>query len=225
MKILVVEDERELREAITTSLLKDGYRVETAIDFGEASEKLFVYAYDCILLDIMLPGGNGLELLRELREQGRGSNVIVISAKDAVDDRVRGLELGADDYLSKPFHLAELNARIHAVLRRNTLEGKPDIVVNNVRLNPDDRQLFIDEEPVMLNRKEFIILRYLLLNRNRLVTKTGLAEYVWGDHIDQADNFDFIYSQIKNLRKKLRGGGAQVQIKTVYGVGYKLTGE
>lgn len=222
MKILIVEDETHLREAVTASLEKENYRVETAADFDEAHEKLHIYEYDCVLLDIMLPGGSGLDLLRELKNQGKSENVIVISAKNALDDKLTGLELGADDYLTKPFHLAELNARIKAVLRRKKLDGKEEVVLKNVRLDLDERQLFVNEMEEPLNRKEFDILNYFLLNQNRLITRIALAEYVWGDHMDQADNFDFIYSQIKNLRKKLRDASAEVEIQTVYGAGYKL---
>ncbi|WP_116128238.1 response regulator transcription factor [Lewinella sp. IMCC34183] len=222
MKILVVEDEQGLREAIRASLKKEGFLVETAEDFHVASEKVFVYAYDCILLDIMLPHGSGLDLLEELQQAGKSENVIVISAKNSVEDKVRGLALGADDYLTKPFHLAELNARVKAVLRRNTLGGKEEVAWANVRMDLDNRLVFIGDRPTDLNRKEFDTLQYFLLNPNRLVTRTALAEYVWGDHIDQSDNFDFIYSQIKNIRRKLKQGAAAVRIQTVYGVGYKL---
>ena len=223
MKILVVEDESGLREAIKASLEVEGFLVETAEDYHVASEKVFIYEYDCILLDIMLPYGSGLELLEELKQCGKSENVIVISAKNSLDDKVRGLELGADDYLTKPFHLAELNARVKAVLRRKKLGGKEEVEWGDVRMDLDNRQVFVDDRPVDFNRKEFAVLNYFLLNPNRLVTRTALAEYVWGDHVDQSDNFDFIYSQIKNIRRKLKQVPAAVKIQTVYGVGYKLT--
>lgn len=222
MKILVIEDEPQLLQSIADSLEKEHYIVETADDYPSAVKKAFVYDYDCILLDIMLPHGNGLELLEKLREAGKHENVIIISAKDSLDDKLRGLDLGADDYLTKPFHLAELNARVKAVLRRNTLDGKPTIDYGNVSLNPDERIVSINKQEITLNRKEFDILKYFLINKNRLVTRTGLAEHVWGDHIDQADNFDFIYYQITNLRRKLQKAEANVEIQAVYGVGYKL---
>jgi DNA-binding response OmpR family regulator len=225
MKILVVEDEPRLREAIGRSLQKQHYRVETAADFVSAWDKVFNYEYDCILLDIALPGGSGLDLLGELKRAGRMGNVIIISAKDALDDKLLGLELGADDYLTKPFHLAELNARVKAVLRRKTLGGKEEVKLNNVRMDLDDQLFFVDDKLISLNRKEFAILHYLMLNQNRVVTRISMAEYVWGDHIDQADDFDFIYSQIKNIRKKLREGDAQLEIQTIYGLGYKLVGK
>ena len=222
MKILVVEDEKDLRETLVESLLKELYVVETAGDFKSALEKISIYDYDCILLDIMLPDGNGLNLLARLKELGKSGNVIIISAKDSLEDKVSGLALGADDYLTKPFHIAELNARIKAVIRRNNLNGKNSIEIGNLILDIDERTLLIAGETLYLNRKEFDILSFFLLNKNRLITKTSLAEYVWGDQIDQADNFDFIYYQIKNLRKKLLESRADVSIESIYGVGYKL---
>lgn len=222
MKILIIEDEKDLRETLEASLLKEQYVVETAVDFDSADEKISVYDYDCILLDIMLPGGSGLEILAKLKELGKSENVIIISAKNSIDDKVSGLALGADDYLTKPFHIAELNARIKSVFRRKNLDGKNTIDIGNLSLNVIDRSLLIAGEAVHLNRKEYDILNYFLLNKNRLITKTALAERVWGDQIDQTDNFDFIYYQIKNLRKKLHESEADVDIESVYGVGYKL---
>ena len=223
MKILVIEDEKDLRETLVASLLKESYVVEAADNFDSAYEKISVYDYDCILLDIMLPGGSGLDLLVELKTLEKSENVIIISAKNSLDDKLDGLALGADDYLTKPFHIAELNARIKAVFRRNNLQGKESIQLGNITLDINERTFSVDHRPVHLNRKEFDILNYFLLNKNRLITKTALAEYVWGDQIDQADNFDFIYYQIKNLRKKLQTAQADIEIESVYGVGYKLT--
>lgn len=222
MKILIIEDELRLLQTLTESLAKEKYIIETASDFNTAMDKIGVYDYDCILLDIMLPGGSGLDILKELKRQEKSQNVIIISAKDSIDDKVAGLELGADDYLTKPFHTAELNARIKAVLRRKNLDGKNSIEIGNVELDLLNRELKVNNENVALNRKEFDILNYFLLNKNRLITKSALAERVWGDHIDQADNFDFIYYQIKNLRKKLQQANAHIEIEAVYGVGYKL---
>lgn len=222
MKILVIEDEKALGDTLKTSLEKELYVVELAGTFRDALEKIGIYDYDCILLDIMLPGGSGLELLKELKKLGKSGNVIIISAKDSLDDKLKGLELGADDYLTKPFHIAELNARVKAVLRRNNLKGSYTIDWGNATLNIDERTLTVNEEEVYLNRKEFDILNYFLLNKNRLITKSALAEYVWGDQIDQVDNLDFIYYQIKNLRKKLLSAEADIEIESLYGVGYKL---
>lgn len=223
MKILVIEDEIQLLEAIRESLLKEKYTVETAQDFTVAYEKIALYDYDCILLDIMLPGGSGFQILEKLKDMDKSENVIIISAKDSLEDKLNGLALGADDYLTKPFHIAELNARIKAVLRRKKYDGKNEIVIGNVTLDIDERTLSIAGKNIHLNRKEFDILSYFLSNKNRLITKTALAEYVWGDEIDQADNLDFIYYQIKNLRKKLDDSNAEVVIEAIYGVGYKLS--
>lgn len=222
MKILIIEDEHALSEAIKASLELEQYVVETTANYGTAHEKVFMYAYDCILLDIMLPGGSGLQILRELNTAGKTENVIIISAKDALDDKVEALNLGADDYLSKPFHLSELNARVKAVLRRNKLNGKETLDIANVSLDVVNRMVMVQEVELPLNRKEFDILKYFMMNKNRLITRNALAEYVWGDHIDQADNFDFIYYQIKNLRKKLQSTPAQIEIQAIYGIGYKL---
>lgn len=222
MKILIVEDEKELLEAISASLIKEHFIIETAADYPTALEKIIVYDYDCILLDIMLPGGSGLQLLEQLQDSRKSENVIIISAKDSLDDKLAGLELGADDYLTKPFHIAELNARVKAVLRRKKLAGKDTIETTNLVLDLQERQLFVSGELVILNRKEFDVLNFFLLNVNRLITKSSLAEHVWGDNIDQADNFDFIYYQIKNLRKKLQAANAAIEIESVYGVGYKM---
>ncbi len=222
MKLLIIEDEPGLRDAISASLAEEHFVIETAGDFHTALEKSLVYDYDCIILDIMLPGGTGLQLLEHLKKDGKPANVIIISARDALDDKLTGLELGADDYLTKPFHLAELTARVKAVLRRKNLDGKNSLEAANVVLDINERQLLVNEANVPLNRKEFDILNYFLLNKKRLVTKTALAEHVWGDDIDQADNFDFIYYQIKNLRKKLQAAGADLEIVSVYGIGYKM---
>ena len=225
MKILIVEDEPALRELIQRSLEKERYIVEVASNFDTAIEKVEMYDYDCILLDIMLPGGNGLDLLRHLKDLRKKENVIVISAKDSLEDKILGLELGADDYLPKPFHLAELNARVKSVLRRKHRDGEHAITMGNVRLLPDSFQVWINDEQLELSRKEYDILHYFMNRPGRMVNKNTLAESVWGDHIDQVDNFDFIYAQIKNLRKKLKEKSATIELKSVYGFGYKLVVE
>lgn len=222
MKILIVEDEPSLRELIQRSLEKERYVVETAANFKSALLKLEDYEYDCILLDIMLPDGNGLALLEKLKAMHKRENVIIISAKDSLEDRVLGLDLGADDYLPKPFHLAELNARIKSVIRRHQNEGETSIEAGNIRVIPDRFQVLVDGRAVELNRKEYDILLYFINRPGRMINKNTLAESVWGDHIDQVDNFDFIYAQIKNLRKKLKEAGATPDIKAVYGLGYKM---
>lgn len=225
MKILLVEDEKDLRETVKAFLVKEKFVVECAEDYPTAVRKIIEYDYDCILLDIMLPGGSGLSVLAKLKKQRKQDSVIIISAKNSIEDKVEGLELGADDYLAKPFHLAELNARIKSLLRRKKAGGDTSIILGNVTLYPDTRKVMIDEKELELNRKEFDILYYFMSNPNRLINRTALAESVWGDHIDQADSLDFIYSQMKNLRKKMKTAGSQAEIKSVYGMGYKLTME
>ena len=174
--------------------------VEQAADYASALDKIAGYDYDCILLDIMLPDGSGLQLLEELKRQRRQAGIIIISARDSLDDKIEGLELGADDYLPKPFHLAELSARIRSVVRRHQRGG----------------------QEVELLRKEYDILYYFMSRPNHMIDKTTLAEAVWGDHIDQADNFDFVYAQMKNLRRRLHDAQADIEIRAVYGFGYKL---
>lgn len=223
MKILIVEDEQDLRETIRASLLKEKFVVETTADYFSALDKINDYDYDCILLDIMLPGGSGLDLLRELKRLHRSDSVLVISAKDSLDDKVEGLELGADDYLAKPFHLAELNARVKSLIRRRQAKGDVTVALGNLLLYPDKRQVKINGKPLQLNRKEFDLLYYFVVNPGRVINKMSLAESVWGDNIDQADSLDFIYSQVKNLRKKLRQAEATIELKAVYGFGYKLS--
>ncbi len=222
MKILVVEDELELLDSIVQSLEKEQFLVEKAVDYHSALDKIIGYEYDCILLDITLPDGSGLEILKTLKKENKKSSIIIISAKNSLDDKLIGLDEGADDYLVKPFHLAELNARIRSVLRRKEFDGQNVLEVNNLKIDFTARTLHVNDQLLPLNRKEFDILTYFLVNKNRLVNRTSLAEHVWGDHIDESDNFEFIYSQIKNLRKKLKDHRAQIEIQAVYGLGYKL---
>lgn len=223
MKILIIEDEQDLRNVMVESLRKEMFVVETADSLSTANDKISTYDYDCILLDIMLPGGSGLSILQDLKEMKKQDSVIIISAKNSIDDKVTGLNLGADDYLAKPFHLAELTARVKSVIRRKRLDGQIVIDIQNLSVNLDQRTVMVDAKPLALNRKEFDILSYFIANKNRLINKTALAEQIWGDNIDQADDFEFIYSQIKNLRKKLKDSGARVEIQAVYGLGYKFT--
>ena len=225
MKILIVEDDKDLREITTTSLEKERYVVSQAPDYRTALQKIEDYDYDCILLDIMLPDGNGLDLLQELHDLGKKTSVIILSARDSLEDKVQGLDLGADDYLPKPFHLAELHARIKSLLRRNQREGDRKVQFGNIELFPDSFKVQVGGKDVELNRKEYDILYYFMSRPGRLVNKNILAESVWGDHIDQVDNFDFIYAQIKNLRKRLKEAGAIPELKSVYGFGYKFVVE
>jgi len=204
MKILLIEDEVALSQVIMQSLEAEKYLVEQAFDYNSALEKISIYSYDCILLDIMLPGGSGLQLLEKIKEIGKEESIIILSAKDSVDDKVKGLELGADDYLAKPFHLAELHARIKSIIRRKNQHGDDIITYKNIAVNTTDRSIQINNKPVILNRKEFDLLYYFIIRPTKLIQKNSLAESIWGDHIDQVDSLDFIYSQIKNLRKKIK---------------------
>jgi DNA-binding response OmpR family regulator len=222
MKILIIEDEIRLLQLIEEFLSAEKYVVEKAPDFRTACEKALIYDYDCILLDINLPDGNGINLLEMLKKENKIANVIIISARNSLDDKVKGLDLGADDYLTKPFHLAELHARIKAVFRRKQQDGQQHIKIGNTKVDFLNRQIFINEQHLDLNRKEFNMLSLFVNNPNKLISKENVAEYVWGDNIDMADNFDFVYSQVKNLRKKLKNANSDIEIKNIYGIGYKL---
>ncbi len=222
MKILIIEDERSLQELMTKALKQEGYVVENAMDFRSAMDKLAGYSYDCILLDINLPDGCGLDILEHLKKMGNRLNVIIISARDSIDDKVRGLELGADDYLAKPFHMVELVARIRSVARRSRNDGELAYRAGNVVLEEASRKLTVDGKPVELLKKEFDILKYFLMRPGHTVDKAVLAEAVWGDHADQSDDFKYVYAQMKNLRRKLSEAGADIEIKSIYGFGYKL---
>jgi DNA-binding response OmpR family regulator len=223
MKILVIEDEPEMQALIKNFLEEENYVVEVADTFNVGLDKIVDFDYDCILLDIMLPDGNGLKILQELKTLDKADSVIIISAKDSIDDKIKGLDMGADDYLTKPFHLAELNARIKSVIRRRKMDGQKLLQVENLTVNLEERVVLVNNKLLDLNRKEFDILVFLIMNKNRIATRASIAENIWGDYIDQANDFDFIYSQIKNLRKKLRYHAASIEIKSVYGMGYKLT--
>jgi len=222
MKILIIEDEPSLREIMCRALLQEHYVVETASTYTEADSKIAGYSYDCILLDIMLPDGNGLRLLEHIKKLRKRENVIIISARSSLEDKVLGLELGADDYLPKPFHVAELKARIKSVLRRGRSGGDLVLSLGNVSLELESNRVLVNNKELTLLKKEFDILFYFIQRPNHIVDKAVLAEAVWGDHIDQVDNFNFVYAQIKNLRNKLIEVGANVEIKAMYGFGYKL---
>lgn len=222
MKILLIEDEPELRRSIKQYLQQEGYLIESADNFTKAAEKANVYTYDCVLVDITLPGGNGLDLIRQLKAAKSRTGVIIISAKNSLDDKINGLELGADDYLTKPFHLSELNARIKALIRRNSFEGHNEILFNEIKINPAEHRVFINGQEINITSKEYTLLLYFLSNKNRVITKTAIAEHLSGDHADQSDNHDFIYTHIKNLRKKLIDKGCADYIQTVYGIGYNF---
>ena len=223
MKLLIVEDDTSLREIICRALRSEGYIVESAATFADAQDKTAAYDYDCIMLDIMLPDGNGLRLLEQIKSMGKNDRVIIISARDSLDDKIEGLDLGADDYLPKPFYMAELSARIKSVLRRGNGAVQNSMNAGNISLDLQSRRVSVDGKDVLLLKKEFDILLYFMQRPGHIVDKAVLAEAVWGDHIDMVDNFQFVYAQIKNLRKKISEAGADMNIKAVYGFGYKFT--
>ncbi len=222
MKILIVEDEKELADSITLYLKEDGYVCDSALEFSEADLMINLYQYDCVVVDITLPDGSGLDIIKNLKKIGSKAGIVIISAKDSLDDKLKGLDIGADDYLTKPFHLAELNARIKAVIRRRHFEGDPEIVHNEIRINPEERRVYVSDQLVEFTKKEFDLLLYLLSNKNQVLTKETIAEHLWGSNIDLVDSFEFIYSHVKNLRKKLDQNGCTDYIQTVYGIGYRF---
>ncbi len=225
MKILLVEDEPALLATLVEALRQGGYVVEVAADYAQAADKIKVYRYDCVLLDLTLPDGNGLDLLRTLKADSSPAGVLVISARDSLDDRVAGLDLGADDYLVKPFHLSELNARLRAIIRRRRFQGHNHLMFRDLVVWPDQAEVLVHGEALALTRKEYDLLLYLLANPGRVLTKEAIAEHLCGDSVDATDSFDFIYTHLKNLRKKLQEKGAENYIRTMYGVGYKLSVE
>jgi DNA-binding response OmpR family regulator len=222
MKVLVVEDSKEIASSVHDFLAREGYICELAYSFDEAQEKLLLYTYDCILLDIMLPDGNGLVLLKFIRAQKIQSGILIVSAKDAMDDKILGLEGGADDYITKPFHLPELHARLRAVYRRKKLAGSNIISFNEITLNTDTLEAKVNEITLDITRKEFDLLLYLIVNKNRVLSRQSIATHLWGDYTDNLANFDFVYQHIKNLRKKISAANGADYIDTVYGLGYKF---
>jgi DNA-binding response OmpR family regulator len=222
MKILLIEDEPELRRQIKIYLHQEGYTVESANDFNAGENKTIDFDYDCVLVDITLPGGNGLDLIRTLKSKKSKAGIIIISAKNSLDDKIEGLEIGADDYLPKPFHLAELNARIRSLIRRRNFEGNNLIEFNEIKIDTDSQTVSIKNSSIELSPKEYQLLLFFISNKNRVISKHAIAEHLWGDDISMADSLDFIYSHIKNLRKKLVDVGGEDYLKTVYGIGYKF---
>ncbi|NML21438.1 response regulator transcription factor [Pseudoflavitalea sp. G-6-1-2] len=221
MKILIIEDEEALAKSIGAYLSDAHYRCEYATSFSEAMEKTEVYVYDCILLDLMLPGGDGLKILSELKANNKQDGVIIISAKDSLDDKIKGLQIGADDYLTKPFHLSELAARIYSVIRRKQFSNANIVEQHELRIDIPAKTVTVNDQPVNLTRKEFDLLLYFISNKNKVVSKTALAEHLSGDIAGMFDNYDFVYVHIKNLKKKLAEAGCDNYLKTLYGTGYK----
>jgi DNA-binding response OmpR family regulator len=223
MKILIVEDELELLTMIGAYLKEQGYIVEKASTVFQAEDKLISFSYDIVLLDITLPDGNGLALLNEFKEKLATMSVLIISAKNSVENKIEGLNLGADDYISKPFHLAELNARIKAIIRRKIFKGEECIVFNEISINAGDKAVFVNDKLLKITKKEYDILLYFISNKNRMLTREAVAEHVWDDEIDLLDNFKFVYTHVANLRKKIKDAGGKDYFKSVYRMGYKFT--
>lgn len=222
MKLLIVEDELELLNSTCVYLQKEDFVCEPASNFFEAEDKILSYNYDVVILDINLPDGNGLELLKYVKEKNPETGVLIVSAKDSLDDKLKGLDLGADDYITKPFHLAELNSRVNSLLRRRKFEGNNNIIFEEIEIDPVAKIAIVNEKPLELTKKEYFLLLYFITNKNRVLTKEAIAEHLWGDNIDMVDNFDFIYTHMRNLRKKLKKSGANDYLQTIYGLGYKF---
>ncbi len=222
MKLLVIEDEASLNQSIVDFLSAAGYLCESVFTYREAIQKIDYHSYDCIILDIMLPGGSGLELLRYLKQDAKTDGVIIISAKGALEDKIEGLQIGADDYLTKPFHLSELSVRIAAIIRRKKFNGQSIVSIGNIKIDTIGKTVNVQEQPVELTQKEFQLLLFLVINKNRILSKNAIAQHLWGDDMDFPANYDFIYSHIKNLRKKMMAAGAEDCIRSIYGEGYKL---
>jgi DNA-binding response OmpR family regulator len=223
MKILIVEDEKALAESIANYLQQEGYRCETAFGYEKALEKIQLYDYEAVILDLTLPDGSGLEILKQLRQLHNPAGVLIVSARNALSDKLSGLDLGADDYMTKPFHLAELNARLKSIIRRKNYESNNQIIFQEISINPATMEVSVYGNLMVLTRKEYELLLYFIHNKNRLLTKEAIAEHLWGDNMDMADSFDFIYTHIKNLRKKIVELGGQNYVKTMYGMGYKFS--
>ncbi|WP_106915637.1 response regulator transcription factor [Chryseobacterium aurantiacum] len=221
MKILIVEDETELSKSISEYLSGENYLCEVAETYTEAINKIEMFHYDCILLDIMLPDGNGLKILEELKKQQKQDGVIIISAKNALDDKISGLQMGADDYLTKPFHLSELMARVYSIIRRKQFSSSNMVNQNELQIDLLAKTVVVNNETVSLTKKEFDLLIYFIGNKNKVISKSTLAEHLSGDFADMLDNHDFVYAHVKNLKKKLYDAGCSHYLKTVYGTGYK----
>ncbi len=221
MKILIIEDEADLAKNMADYLITQNYLCEIAAAFHPALEKISLYHYDCILLDLMLPGGDGLSILKELKRQNKQDGVIIISAKNSLEDKINGLQIGADDYLAKPFHLAELSARIYSLIRRKQFSNSNIILQNDIQIDLLSKTVRVLDTPVVLTKKEFDLLLLFIGNKNRVISKAALAEHLSGDIADMLDNHDFVYAHIKNLKRKLSDAGAGNWLKTIYGTGYK----
>jgi DNA-binding response OmpR family regulator len=225
MKLLLVEDNICLANDMRHFLVSNGFVVEHVVTLQEGIDKINIYDYDMVIIDIGLPDGSGLDLIKQMKSKNINSGILIVTAKNAIEDKVRGLDLGADDYITKPFHKSELNARIRSILRRKKFNNSNIISINELKIDILAAQAFVHEEPITLTRKEYDLLLYFMYNQNKVLTKESIAEHLWGDQIDQADTFDFIYNHIKNLRKKIVNAGGKDYIKSMYGMGYKFLDE
>ena len=222
MKILIIEDDKSLSVSITDYLRMEGHICETALNYNQASFKTSDNRYDCIILDIGLPDGNGLDIIKELKANKVSDGVLILSAKSSLDDKLTGLKIGADDYLTKPFHFAELSARINSIYRRNNLLGLNEITFNEIRVNTTNKQAYVNDKLLNLTRKEYDLLLFFITNRNRIITKESIVEHLWGDAVILTDSFDFVYTHVKNLRKKIVSAKGRNYLKCIYGFGYKF---
>ena len=222
MRLLIIEDEKPLSDSIVEYLTKEGYVCDAAYDQANALERIDESSYDCYVVDINLPDGNGLEIIKHLKRKAINAGIIIISARISLENRIEGLDVGADHYLTKPFNLAELNAHLKSIQRRLYFDGNTEISLNEIRINPKEHRVFINDHEIELTGKEYDLLLFFVSNKNKLITKNGLAEHLWGDYMDTVNSLDFIYTHIKNLRKKMIKAGCEDYIQTVYGVGYKF---
>jgi DNA-binding response OmpR family regulator len=222
MKLLVVEDEKPLSRSICEYLRLEGHICEDAHTYKEALLKIGDNRYDCIILDIGLPDGSGLDIIRELKASKLTDRVIILSARSSLEDKLTGLNIGADDYLTKPFHMAELNARINSISRRENFMGFNEVIFNEIKIMINENQAFVNDQPLNLTRKEYDLLLFFIANKNRTVSKESIVEHLWGDNVILTDSFDFVYTHVKNLRKKLISGNCTNYIKVIYGFGYKF---
>jgi DNA-binding response OmpR family regulator len=222
VKLLIVEDDRSLSRSINDYLKLEGHICEVALTLDDALQKTSMNKYDCLILDIGLPDGNGLDLIREMKTRKLTGGILILSAKNSLDDKVIGLKIGADDYLTKPFHFAELSARINSIYRRNNFLGQNEITFNEIRINTEDNQVYVNDSLLVLTKKEYDLLVFFMASRNRIITKESIVEHLWGDNVILTDSFDFVYTHVKNLRKKIVAKGGRNYIKCIYGFGYKF---
>ena len=222
MKLLIVEDDRALSRSINDYLKLEGHICESAFALNDALSKAGVNKYDCIIVDIGLPDGNGLDLIREMKSRKLTGGILILSAKSSLDDKIVGLKIGADDYLTKPFHFAELSARLNSIHRRNNYSGLNEIAFNEIRVNTEDNQVYVNDKLLVLTKKEYDLLLFFMANTNRIITKESIVEHLWGDNVILTDSFDFVYTHVKNLRKKIVAAEGRNYIKCIYGFGYKF---